>query len=265
MPPLYFYQSGILSIKTNNRTENFSIFVFNDHESMSSEVADYFVNLHNEKKERCYIIPGGTTPECFYSRLAEEQLDWSKTTLILSDERLVEVRNPLSNAGLIQKKFIGLIKSKVKPYLTAIYHEGMTPEQMCITFSKILNDDLFDKRPDLAILGLGDDGHTASLFPGDYRIVEKNFDDYCVMIKNDRENFFRLSLTFNCLFLAKEILFIISGIEKAEALSNCLNGEYNPIKWPAQYVLRNYEQQVNIFCDKSAADSIINNHKIIKA
>ena len=219
---------------------------------MSASVVDYFVKLHDEKKERCYIIPGGTTPECFYSRLAEEQLDWSKTTLILSDERLVEEKSPLSNARFLQKKLIAQIKSKVKPHLASIYHDGMTPEEMCRTFSEFLNG-LSEARPDLAILGLGADGHTASLFPGDFRIVGEDCGEYCITVKNGNEYFSRLSLTFNYLFLAREVLFIISGKEKAEVLESCLNGKYNPIKWPAQYVFWNYKGKVNIFCDKSAA------------
>ena len=105
--------------------------------------------------------------------------------------------------------------------------------------------------PNLAVLGLGTDGHTASLFPGDPEIFNEN-DDILIKTKNDSEDFDRISLTFNYLMKADEILFIVNGKEKAEALRECLEGRFNPVKYPAQFIFKNYKNDINVLCDQLA-------------
>ena len=106
--------------------------------------------------------------------------------------------------------------------------------------------------PNLAVLGLGADGHTASLFPGDPEIFNEN-DNILIKTKNDSEDFDRISLTFNYLMKADEILFIVNGKEKAEALRECLEGRFNPVQYPAQFIFKNYKNDIHVLCDQLAA------------
>ena len=63
----------------------------------------------------------------------------------------------------------------------------------------------------------------------------------------------KLFVTFNYICLAKTIIFLIFGKEKAKILKEILLGDYNPFKYPVQYIFNNYNNRINIFCDKSAA------------
>ena len=106
------------------------------------------------------------------------------------------------------------------------------------------------------MLGLGTDGHTASLFPGNPEIFNEN-DDILIKTKNDSEDFDRISLTFDYLMKAEEILFLVNGKEKAEALKECLKGNFNPVQYPAQFIFHNYENEIHMLCDKSAAKYLV--------
>ena len=112
------------------------------------------------------------------------------------------------------------------------------------------------QKPNLAILGLGTDGHTASLFPGNPEIFNEN-DDVLLKTNNEWEDFDRVSLSFNYLMKSDKIIFMVSGFEKAEALMKCLAGDYDPIQFPAQFIINNYNNDIHILCDKAAGKYVI--------
>ena len=107
----------------------------------------------------------------------------------------------------------------------------------------------------MTFLGVGADGHTASLFPKNLAILKDN--NICLKVKNSWENYHRISLSFSYLMKSNQIIFLVNGESKAKALKECLTGSYNPIQYPAQYIFHNYERPIHIFCDKAAGKYIV--------
>ena len=174
--------------------------------------------------------------------LAERIKHWTNTQFILSDERLTD-NEKLSNTVMVENFFIKKIKSKNKPKLIKSNLNNV---------QSIIVKQLKSLKPNLAVLGLGTDGHTASLFPGNPKIFNAN-NDMFIKTKNESEDFDRISLTFSYLMKAEEILFLVNGEEKAEALRECLEGGFNPIKYPAQYIFKNYKNDIHVLCNQLAA------------
>ena len=211
-------------------------------DEVSKKAVDIFFDVHQSSNSRFYIVPGGKTPRLFFSQLAGRIKHWANTQFILSDERLTYNKN-LSNTAMFEKNFIKKIKSNNEP---ALIQHNLNSVQ-----SNIENK-LNSLTPNLAVLGLGADGHTASLFPGDPEIFNEN-DDILLKTKNDSEDFDRISLTFNYLMKAEKILFLVNGGKKAKALRECLEGRFNPVKYPAQFIFKNYKNDINVLCDQLAA------------
>ena len=231
-----------------------NINISKDKKILSRKVCDYFINIHNSKSSspRLYIMPGGNTPRLFYRLIAKKVNDWSETRFILSDERLVPKKDPRSNSSMLRTELINNIALTEKPVLIE-YGKKTIPNDQIFSNSnyKIINN----SKPVLAILGFGNDGHTASLFP-EYPELFKSTNRDFVEVCNFNEPYKRLSLTFSMLMKAEKILFLISGKSKAEALRICLGGNYLPSQYPAQYIFRNYKNNITIFCDENAASKL---------
>jgi 6-phosphogluconolactonase len=229
--------------------KNINIIIGDDINDISKKVLKHITEIHNSKINHFYIFPGGRTPVKLFSELSLHINDWCNTNIILSDDRLVDASSKFSNLRVIKKYLIDNIKNKpnLKDYSANIVNELNNERILKKTSKEILK---FGK-PDLAILGLGNDGHTASLFP---RKVELNIsNNNLLLIKKDDEPFHRISLTFRCLEMAQEIIFILTGEDKGKVLNRCLYGPYNPDKYPAQYLFRTFKNKIAVYCDKSAA------------
>ena len=107
------------------------------------------------------LLSGGTTPKFLYEALAQLPLDWNQIQVGLVDERYVEKESEYSNAGLIEDCFSKSIGFKLLPMV--INSENLDENLKQVNFSYLP----FKERIDYCLLGMGEDGHTASLFPGD--------------------------------------------------------------------------------------------------
>ena len=206
---------------------------------MSNITFDLFFQTHINSKYPFYIVPGGNTPILFYNKLSNSILNWTKSSFILSDERMVNKNNSLSNQKMFRESFLNKLSNDNNPYLFSLFSK-----------KSILENKLINLTPTLALLGIGSDGHTASVFP--HPKIPYETKKVITNHKNIGENFTRLSLTLSYLMSAKKIIFLASGKQKAEALNQCLNGPYNPEKYPTQYILKNYKNGIDIIFDKDA-------------
>jgi len=222
--------------------ENIQLQIFNNFVEVSKKAVDIFFGVHQSLNNRFYVVPGGKTPMLFFTLLAWRIKHWSNTQFILSDERLTHNKK-LSNTAMFESFFIKKIKSKNEPLLI---------QNNLNVVQSIIENKLKSLTPKLAVLGLGTDGHTASLFPGNPEIFNEN-DDILIKTKNESEDFDRISLTFDYLMKAEEILFLVNGKEKAEALRECLEGKFNPVQYPAQFIFKNYNNDIHVLCDQLAA------------
>ena len=224
---------------------NIKIQCLKDLDEISNVAFDIFSEVHQNTANRFYIVPGGTTPSLFLNLMSEKIENWSNTQIILSDERIVDDKR-LSNESMVDEALMMKIDRNEKPVLLKYNRNGNQTEVETI---------LKNQSPNIAILGLGHDGHTASLFSGNSEILNENGKN-CLRVKNSWEDYDRVSLSFSYLMKSDRIIFMVSGDKKAEALKECVAGDYNPIQFPAQYIFHNFQKSIHIFCDKSAGKHI---------
>lgn len=164
----------------------------------------------------CVALSGGSTPKALYAKLKEhpDAIDWSKVKLFFSDERTVPPTDPESNyhmamtAGFealpIPKKQIFRIKGEKNAAKGAKEYE------------KTIEKQVVDQSFDLVLLGMGDDGHTASLFPGTKALDESSR----LVVENEvpQKKTMRVTFTYPLLQKAKNIVFLATGAGKAEMI-----------------------------------------------
>ncbi len=227
---------------------NISIKVSDSEEELAEMAAEHFNGIHLKSNRRLYVLPGGKTPNHFFNKLSQLIEEWNNTTILLSDEKIVPIDDAISNQGNIIVNLINKIKATQKPDL--------------INFFRFMKEDIDHNekfiqeigKPNLAVLGIGLDGHTAAIFPGSYYL--NNDSKLVVHIKNENELFGRISLSFGYIMSSSQIAFIVTGKKKAEILKKCLSDQYEPKKYPVQYIFKHFKNPITIFCDKEAAQKL---------
>ena len=163
---------------------------------------DLSIVLKNELKKGLCIIPGGTTPKNIYKKLSK--LNFKKNKNLLSDDRLVDNYNELSNYKMI----MDTLKLNYCKEFPLSYDELINNNE-----SKLekLNSILIRNSINLSLLGINHDGHTASIFPD-----KTNFDSILSSFKiiNKNEKFYRYSLSFKTLMKSNKIIFLATGSKK---------------------------------------------------
>ena len=166
-----------------------------------------------EAQPRTWALSGGSTPRGLYERLATADLPWADIEVFFGDERCVPPDHPASNYRLAHETLVRKVPARVYAM----------PGESCdaAAYEAVLRDRL-GPRPvlDLALLGLGEDGHTASLFPGDPALEERER----LVARVQRPDFARLTLTPPVLSSSKLALFLVTGAGKREALRSLLEG-----------------------------------------
>ena len=184
-----------------------------------------------------FVLSGGSTPRAVYESLAAEpaRIDWSKVKLFWGDERCVPpahhdsnyrmTREALLHAIAIPEGNIFRIKAEREPRAAAESYAALLAAEF-----KLIDGEL--PRFDLVLLGLGEDGHTASLFPGTSIVNETRRLVADVFVP--KMNAQRISMTFPVINNSSNVLFLVSGAGKAGILRDVLEGE--PNVFPAQNV-----------------------------
>ena len=172
-------------------------------------------------------ISGGSTPRDMHGMLGKEpfrsNILWENTDIFWVDERCVPENDPTNNYGAAKKDFLDRVPvSKAQIYPMPI---DVSPERGAVLYHQELTNFFKSKEDefpsfDLIFLGIGTDGHTASLFPGQIALKEKQ--KWVVVVKGGNPNVSRLTMTYPLLNRAKRIVFIASGREKARILKAVL-------------------------------------------
>ncbi len=192
-------------------------------------------------------LAGGSTPRPLYERLADaphrEAVEWQRVEVFWGDERCVPPDHPDSNARLAREALLDRVpvrpghvhpmpgESEDREAAARIYEAEMV-EALGAGSGRLA-------RLDLALLGLGAEGHTASLFPDSPALAAG--ERLVVAVLADREpvpppGHDRLTLTFPALNAAREVLFLVAGADKAAAVAAALEGPRDPARCPAQGV-----------------------------
>jgi 6-phosphogluconolactonase len=154
-------------------------------------------------------LTGGTTPELAYTEAAQLERDWTKTELWWSDERCVPPDDELSNYGLAERTLLDRLERD--PRAVHRIKGELGKEKAAADYERELGDTVFD----LELLGIGKDGHVASLFPNAPTLTQQG---RVLPAEPGLEPFVdRVTLSIAALNSAREIVFAVSGAEKAEA------------------------------------------------
>ena len=178
-------------------------------------------------------ISGGSTPRPMHRMLAKEpyrwEVPWDKTHIFWVDERWVPENDPQSNYGAAKQDILDRVDIP-REQIYPMFNGGFPIEKALKYQKKII--DFFQLKEgeypifDLIFLGLGTDGHTASLFPGERALEER--EKFVVAVKGGVPYVNRLTMTLPVLNMARQIVFLVSGKEKAEILRTVLEG-YQPL------------------------------------
>ncbi|PXW18309.1 6-phosphogluconolactonase [Chryseobacterium sp. CBTAP 102] len=219
-----------------------NITVFDDLEKLYTRAADAFVDLSKKsilKNGRFVVaLSGGSSPKAIFKLLAtpeyKEHIEWNKVYFFWVDERWVPLNDDKSNFRMTEETLLSQVPID-QNHIFPMYAEGITPEDYAKAYEQqirtILGDDgVFD----FILLGMGDDGHTASLFPGEEVLNEKEKWVSAYYLKS--QEMFRITLTAPIINNADNILAIAFGESKKHALNEVLNGEYNPSLYPMQLI-----------------------------
>jgi 6-phosphogluconolactonase len=204
-------------------------------------------------------ISGGNTPKRTFELLADpahpfvKRIDWSRLLIFWVDERCVPPDSPDSNYHLTHETLL----SKVPlPEENVVRIEGeLDPEEAAARYESALRNRFRLEgaelpRFDLIVLGLGDNGHTASLFPDSTAL--HSMMRLAVAVEVEAKNPWRVTLTWPVINHAGKIFFLIQGTSKAEVLKQVLLGPYQPETLPAQ-LIRPESGELGFLLDRAAA------------
>jgi len=226
-----------------------TITVYSDPESWVAGVADYITALATraiaERGRFTFAFSGGNTPRPVYERVASvgyiDRIDWSRVQVFFGDERCVPPEDPQSNYHMARTA-LGE-QAPIPPANIHRIHGEDPPEQAATEYTqeleRVFGGDAQKGGPpsdgfDLVLLGMGDNGHTASLFPGMAAVTESVrwvMAQYIEVV-----GMWRVTLTPVMLNAAHHVAFLVAGADKAEMLSKVLEGPYQPVVLPAQII-----------------------------
>ncbi|WP_347901610.1 6-phosphogluconolactonase [Pseudomonas purpurea] len=192
-------------------------------EGLALKVARQLSEAIDTKGCATLVVSGGRSPVAFFQHLAKQTLEWSKVVVTLADERWVPVEHADSNAGLI-KRYL-LQGPAVKAKFLSLYSVSASLEEAAQQADRLLGELL---SIDVLVLGMGDDGHTASLFPGSPNLAEALQADgtrRCWPMLAPTVPHQRLSMSRALLASAQYTALSISGQSKLTTLSAALAGD----------------------------------------
>ena len=238
--------------------------VFKDADQLSHALAEWITGLIEETLSRqemfSLVLSGGNTPKKLNALLAsppyKDRIDWKKIHVFLGDERAVPPDDERNNARMAFDTLLN--KVDIPPEQIHLMDTELSPEASAMEYEEELfeyfgTDVLPAQTFDLVLLGMGDDGHTLSLFPGTPVIHEENSWVSSFYLKE--QDMYRITLTKNIVNHAKHIVFMISGKEKARAVHEVLEGERNPDLYPSQIIIPT-QGELHFFMDEAAASML---------
>ncbi|MDH4122449.1 MAG: 6-phosphogluconolactonase [Deltaproteobacteria bacterium] len=204
-------------------------------------------------------LAGGTTPETLYREWGQSsRLDWSRVVLLFGDERCVEPHHPDSNHAMVAASLFPYLP--VRPQLERMEGER-PPQEGAQRYDTRLAALLNGGQPwQAALLGMGADGHTASLFPHSPALAQRA--RLCVEAESPAGQRHRLTLSLGALLRPRRLMVVVTGGGKAQVLAQVLEGPWMPQELPAQFLLRPEGRtqgdgpETHLVCDAAAANEL---------
>ncbi len=209
--------------------ERRDLMIAGDFESSLKFCADHFVKVYKESIDKygsfILALSGGSTPKALFSLLTNSpyisKIDWTKLHLFWSDERSVDPTLPDSNFHMAMES--GFSKVPIPSSQIHRMEAEKNIEQNALEYEKLIQSTLKGRGFDFIMLGMGEDGHTASLFPKTegLKVIGR------LVIANyiPQKNTWRMTLTFECINAASHIAIYVLGKSKQEILKNVLTSK----------------------------------------
>ena len=233
------------------------IAVFDSGNELANAAAVFIIktanNAINARGRFVIALSGGHTPEHLYALLAKQsfsdQVPWAHTCIFWGDERCVASTDEENNANMART----LLLDKINIPSSNIYPVpvDLPPVESAKVYEQTIKKFFANEAPrfDLILLGLGENGHTASLFPGTDVLSEHNHLVKEVYVAEQK--LFRVTMTADLINQAYNIIFLVEGKGKAEILNTVLNEFFQPAKYPAQ-LIRPLNGNLYWFADRKA-------------
>jgi 6-phosphogluconolactonase len=216
--------------------------VFNHFESLSQSAADIFVDVAEQaiasRGRFSVALSGGNTPRRLHEILATEpyrhQIQWGAVHVFWGDERCVPADDPRSNFRMARETLLDHVP--IPPGNIHAVQGNLEPAQAATQYESDLRSFFGDTPPvfDLIFLGLGDNAHTASLFP--HTPVLNETERWVSAVYVAELDMYRVTFTAPLINQAENVVFLVSGADKACALHEVIEGAYQPRQYPAQLI-----------------------------
>ena len=237
---------------SSNSPPRYRLIVAESAEDLARQTAQAIasaLDLVLAERDRAQIaLAGGETPRATYRQLGQQHLPWDRVDVLLGDERWVSSSDPSSNARMLRETLMAEAPGS-HACLHPVPTELSSPQEGAEAYAALVQQLCGGTPPalDLVLLGLGDDGHTASLFPG---TAAPTVTDRAVTL-GEGKGLPRVTLTAPTLSAARRVLFLVSGAGKVQALQRLLDPLESPERTPAKLVQP--AEEVMILADRDAA------------
>jgi 6-phosphogluconolactonase len=199
-------------------------------------VANSAQRIIAEKGSFSLALSGGRTPKALYGLLADEpfrsQVDWAKVEFFFGDERCVPPDSADSNYHMAREALFS--RAPIPGDNIYRIRGEIDPNEAAKEYGKMLKEKFGDGGIDLVLLGMGDDGHTASLFPHTAALKETHH--RCVANFVEKLNAWRVTLSAPFINRSGAVLVMVEGAEKAKRVQEVLEGERDPQRLPIQLI-----------------------------
>ena len=216
--------------------------IYPDASSLAIAAAERIVGLADEAIKHhagfSIALSGGSTPKTLYELLAtpiySERVDWSNVHVFWGDERCVPPDDIESCYRMARETLLDHVP--ISPANIRRIQGEIPPEEAATKYERLLHHFFGNQSPrfDLILLGMGDDGHTASLFPGTKALSEEK--RWVIENYVEAKQMWRITLTKTAINAAANLIFLVSGAGKAERLRQVLEGNYERDKLPSQLI-----------------------------
>ena len=202
-------------------------------ESLARWICEQIKETLTNQQFFTWVLSGGETPKSLFAQLASEKfrdaIDWQRIQLFWGDERVVPSEDDRNNAGLARRLFVDqtgipsgqvhIMRTDIEPIFAAKEYDEL--------LHQFFGSTLFSF--DLVLLGVGDDGHTLSLFPGS-AVINKDNDDWVSAVYNEAQQMYRITLLPKIVNPAVRIVFMVEGTHKSAVLKKVIEGKYQPLE-----------------------------------
>ena len=224
-------------------------------QAFSQDLVDLLKELTQTQSKVTVSLSGGSTPKLLFEVLAREHvdaIDWCRVHFFWGDERCVEPSDPESNFGEASKLFLSRIE--IPSENVRRIHGELDPKDACSHYEQVIRkcvekNEAGDPVFDIMILGMGSDGHTASIFPHQIELLESK--QVCEIAEHPESGQKRITLTGKVLNASERVFYLITGAAKAPVLAEILSGSEEAFKYPVAHVMP--EGRTTFYLDAAAA------------